>query len=211
RSEVDWIDLSASPDAIRATLVSSPHTRVPVADGSVDRIIGVIQARDAMVALLEGRPLDLAALARPAPVIPDVSDATVALTALRDSPVPMAIVVDEYGHFEGVVTPADLLAAIAGEFRSDMEEGLDPSVVTREDGSILIAGSVPADEMAELLGIRLGGERDFQTAAGFVLAELAHIPTTGEVFEAHGFRFEVVDMDGRRIDRLLVSRLPETA
>jgi putative hemolysin len=211
RTEVDSIDLAASPDAIRATLVKSPHTRLPVADGSIDRIIGVIQARDAMVALLEGRPLDLAALARPAPVIPDVSDATVALTALRDSSVPMAIVVDEYGHFEGVVTPADLLAAIAGEFRSDIDEGLDPAIVTREDGSILMAGSIPADEMAELLGIRLDEERDFQTAAGFALAELEHIPTTGEIFEAHGFRFEVVDMDGRRIDRLLVSRLPETA
>jgi putative hemolysin len=207
RVDVDWIDLAASPEVVKAVLTESPHTRLPVADGTVDRIIGVIQARDAMVALLEGRPLDLAALARQAPVVPDVSDASVALAALRDSPVPMAIVVDEYGHFEGVVTPADLLAAIAGEFRSDIDEGNDPAIVTREDGSLLVAGSVPVDEMAELLGFRLEDERDYHTAAGFVLAELEHIPRTGEQFEAHGYRFEVVDMDGRKIDRLLVSRI----
>jgi putative hemolysin len=209
RVEVDWIDLAASPETIRATLSASPHTRLPVADGSVDRIIGVIQARDAMVALLEGRPLDLAALARQAPVIPDVAEATVALAALRDSPVPMAIVVDEYGHFEGVVTPADLLAAIAGEFRSDIDERHDPAFVARADGSLLVAGSVPADELAERLGFRLDEERDYQTAAGFALAELEHLPVTGEVFEAKGWRFEVVDMDGRKIDRLLVSRIAD--
>ncbi len=209
RVEVDWIDIAASPETIRATLTASPHTRLPVADGSVDRIIGVIQARDAMVALLEGRPLDLAALARQAPVVPDVADATVALAALRDSPVPMAIVVDEYGHFEGVVTPADLLAAIAGEFRSDIDAGHDPAVVLREDGSLLVSGSVPADELAERLGFRLDEERDYQTAAGFALAELEHIPETGEVFEAKGWRFEIVDMDGRKIDRLLVSRVAD--
>jgi len=204
RVEVDWIDLAAGPEAIRATLVASPHTRLPVADGSVDRIVGVVQARDVLVALLEGRPLDLAALARKAPVIPDVAEAGAALAALRDSPVPMAIVVDEYGHFEGVVTPADLLAAIAGEFRSDLLEGDDPPIVEREDGSLLVAGSVPADELAERLGFPLDEERDYQTVAGFALAALEHIPVTGEAFEAHGWRFEVVDMDGRKIDRLLV-------
>lgn len=207
RPEVDWIDIEADADEIRARLIGTTHTRLAVGEGSIDRIVGVVQARDALAALLEGRALDLKALVRKAPVVPDVADATVVLAALRDADVPMAIVVDEYGHFEGVVTPADLLAAIAGEFRSDMDDEFDPAVVEREDGSLLVAGSHAADELAERLGFQLDSERDYQTVAGFVLAELEHIPTTGESFEMHGYRFEVVDMDGRRIDRLLVAKL----
>jgi putative hemolysin len=207
RPEVDWIDMAATPDEIRDRLISTPHTRLAVGEGSIDRIVGVVQARDALAALLEGRPLDLAALVRKAPVVPDVADATVALAALRDAAVPMAIVIDEYGHFEGVVTPADLLAAIAGEFRSDMDDGHDPAVVLRADGSFLVSGSLAADELAERLGFPLDSERDYQTVAGFVLAELEHIPETGESFEAHGFRFEVVDMDGRKIDKLIISHV----
>lgn len=207
RPEVDWIDMAATTEVIRDRLVATPHTRLVVGDGSIDRIVGVLQARDALAALLEGGPLDLARLARRAPAIPDVADATVALAALRDADVPMAIVVDEYGHFEGVVTPADLLAAIAGEFRSDRDEGHDPAVVERADGSWLVSGSLAADELAERLGFPLEDERDFQTVAGFVLAELEHIPTTGESFEAHGLRFEVADMDGRKIDKLIVTRV----
>jgi putative hemolysin len=207
RPEVDWIDMAATPDVIRERLVSTPHTRLVVGEGSIDRIVGVLQARDALAALLEGGPIDLARLARRAPAIPDVADATVALAALRDADVPMAIVVDEYGHFEGVVTPADLLAAIAGEFRSDRDEGHDPALVERPDGSWLVSGSLAADELAERLGFPLEEERDFQTVAGFVLAELEHIPTTGESFEVHGLRFEVVDMDGRKIDKLIVSKV----
>jgi putative hemolysin len=207
RPAVDWIDIAASPADIRARLIATPHTRLAVGEGSIDRIVGVVQARDALAALLDGRPLDLAALVRRAPVIPDVADATVALAALRDAEVPMAVVVDEYGHFEGVVTPADLLAAIAGEFRSDMDEGHDPALVERADGSLLVSGALAADELAERLGFPLDAERDFQTVAGFALAEFERIPETGEVFEAHGFRFEVVDMDGRKIDKLMVSRV----
>ncbi len=207
RTQIDWIDMAATPDEIRDRLVSTPHTRLAVGDGSIDRIVGVLQARDALAALLEGRPMELAKLVRKAPVLPDVADATVALAALRDAEVPMAIVVDEYGHFEGVVTPADLLAAIAGEFRSDMDDGHDPAIVERHDGSFLISGSLAADELAERLGFDLDSTRDFQTVAGFVLSELEHIPETGESFEAHGFRFEVADMDGRKIDKLIVSRI----
>jgi putative hemolysin len=206
RPEVDWIDIAAAPDTVAARLIATPHTRLVVAEGSVDRIVGVVQARDALAALLGGGALDLRHLTRPAPVVPDVADATVALAALRDAAVPMAIVIDEYGHFEGVVTPADLLAAIAGEFRSDMDEGHDPALIERADGSWLVSGSLPADELAEHLGFRLPDERDYQTVAGFALTELEHIPTTGECFAAEGFRFEVVDMDGRKIDKLLVRR-----
>ncbi|TPE58665.1 HlyC/CorC family transporter [Sandaracinobacter neustonicus] len=207
RPEVDWLDLNAPEADVRARLIATPHSRVLVGDGSIDRIVGVVQARDALAALLDGKPLGLAGLVRKAPVVPDVAEATAALAALRDADVPMAVVIDEYGHFEGVVTPADLLAAIAGEFRSDMDDETDPALVQREDGSWLVSGSLAADELAERLDFRLEEERDYQTVAGLVLAEMRHIPTTGEAVESHGWRFEVVDMDGRKIDKLFVSRV----
>ncbi len=142
RNRIDWLDADASEVEIRAHLAATPHTRLPVAAGSVDDILGVVQARDVVTALIEGAPLDLRALARPAPVIPDLLDAMDALATLRDAAIPIALVHDEYGHFEGIVTPADLLAAIAGEFRSDVEAGSDPPAVERADGSWLLSGSL---------------------------------------------------------------------
>jgi putative hemolysin len=209
RPDVDWLDVSADADSIRTRLLNTPHSRLVLADGSIDRPLGVVQSRDVLAALLTGTCVDLAAMMRKPPVVPDVADSMAVLTALRDSGVPMAFVVDEYGHFEGVVTPTDLLAAIAGEFRSSLDDGEEPSIVVRDDGSLLVAGGMAADELADRLGFTLDEERDFQTVAGFVLAELEHIPATGEHFDVHGYRFEVVDMDGRKIDKLLVRRLEE--
>lgn len=211
RTAVDWLDADASEAATRAALIATPHTRLPVAEGSVDRIIGVVQARDLLAEVLEGRPLDLRALARPARIIPDVTDASDALAVLRAAVAPMALVHDEYGHFEGIVTPADLLAAIAGAFHSDADAGEGPMATQRDDGSWLISGAMPADEMAEMLGIRLPADRAYETAAGFVLARLRHLPETGESFVAEGWRIEVVDLDGRKIDKLLAGRAATAA
>ena len=121
----------------------------------------------------------------------------------------MLFVHDEYGHFEGLVTPADLLSAIAGEFASDQDIGTDPQIVEREDGSLLVSGSAPADTLAERLGFDLPEDRDYATVAGFALAVLRHLPTVGESFIREGWRFEIVDMDGRKIDKLLVSEADE--
>jgi putative hemolysin len=118
----------------------------------------------------------------------------------------MALVHDEYGHFEGIVTPADLLAAIVGGFISHQDDDADP-IVEREDGSLLIAGALPADALADRLGIALADDHDYATAAGYVLSVLKQLPQEGEHFADQGWRFEVVDMDGFRIDKLLVSRL----
>ena len=120
----------------------------------------------------------------------------------------MALVHDEYGHFDGLLTPADILDAIAGAFRSDEVAGEGPEAVQREDGSWLIAGWMPADELAEILGLSLPGRRSYETVAGLVIGELQHLPNVGETVEALGWRFEVVDMDGRRVDKVLVSRIP---
>jgi putative hemolysin len=207
RTDVDWIDIDADEAVLRERLVATPHTRVLVAEGSVDAIVGVVQARDLVAALLSGQRLDLRALMREAPVIPDVMESMDALEALRASEVPVALVHDEYGHFEGLVTPADLLAAIAGDFASDQDFGTDPPLVEREDGSWLISGSLPADTLAERLGIELPEDRDYATAAGFALSLLRHLPETGECFEQDDWRFEVVDMDGRKIDKLLAWRV----
>jgi putative hemolysin len=205
RTDIDWIDVEADADMIRARLIETPHTRLPVAEGSVDRIVGVLQSRDVAAAVLEGRPVDLRALMRPLLVVPDQVDAMDALETLRRAEVPMVLVNDEYGHLEGIVTPADLFIAIAGQFASDQDEGTDPAIVERDDGSLLISGSLSADALAERLDLNLPEDRDYATAAGYVLSVLRHLPTVGERFEQQGWRFEVVDMDGRKIDKLLVS------
>lgn len=207
RKDVDWIDISLDARGVRDKLLETPHSRLPVARGSVDELAGVVQARDIAAALFSGEVLDLERLTRPAKVIHDQIDAMDALEALRAADVPMLFVHDEYGHFEGLVTPADLLAAIAGEFASDQDIGSEPFVVERDDGSLLIAGSMPADQMAERLGIELGEDRDYATAAGHALAILKRLPKEGEKFTDKGWQFEIVDMDGRKIDKLLVTEL----
>ena len=208
RTEVDWIDVDADADSIRAALLATPHSRLPVAEGSVDRLIGIVQSRDMVTALIEGRPLELRALLKEAPIVPDQMDAMNTLVVLRSAEVPIAFVHDEYGHFEGLVTPADLLVALAGAFASDQDEDSDPPMVERDDGSWWVSGSASADMLADRLGLRLPEDRDYATAAGFALSVLKHLPEVGERFAFGAWRFEIVDMDGRKIDKLLASEAP---
>ncbi len=207
RTEIDWIDVGASPEEIREALLESPHTRIPVAAGSVENIVGVIQVRDVVAALLENRPLDLEHLCRAAPVIPDLMDAMDALAVLRHAEVPLALVNDEYGHLDGIVTPGSILAALAGTFAHDIEQGEEPPIVERDDGSWLISGAASADLLGDRLGIAMPSDRDFSTVAGFALSVLKHLPETGEKFRHDGWLFEIVDMDGRKIDKLIASRV----
>jgi magnesium and cobalt exporter, CNNM family len=203
RTDVDWIDLDNDEFEIKEALIRTRHARLPVCEGGPDNMVGVVQVRELAAALLRGETLQIRAHVRTAPVVPDTLDALDALTVLREAEVPMALVHDEYGHFDGIVTPADVLDAIAGAFRSDEGEAGEPEAIRREDGSWLLAGWMPADEMAEQLGISLPEKRDYETVAGLVIGELQHLPDTGEVVEALGWRFEVVDLDGRRIDKVL--------
>jgi len=206
RTELDWLDVGAGEEEVRATLAESPHSLLPVADGSPDRMLGVVKVRDILALLLAGEPVRLADLVRKAEVVPDQLDAMDALRMLQQSGTAMAMVHDEYGHLEGVVTPADLLAAIAGQFASHQDEGDEPLLVERDDGSLLVAGALPADALAERLDLAFPEDREFATAAGYVLSVLKKLPHEGEHFTEQGWRFEVVDMDGRKIDKLLVSR-----
>jgi putative hemolysin len=205
RTDVDWVDVNATPDEIRTAVKETPHSRIPVADGSVEDIVGVIRTRDLLEALMDGRELNLRELARSAPVIPDLMDAMDALAVLRSADVPLALVHDEYGHFDGIVTPGSILAALAGAFANDVEDE-EPPLVEREDGSWLVSGAASADLLPDRLGVNLPRDRDFSTVAGFALSVLKHLPQTGETFSHDGWKFEVVDMDGRKIDKLLVSR-----
>lgn len=206
RTEVDWLDSLDSKANLRKKLIETTHSVVPVGEGSVDKMIGVIRTRDALAMLIGRRTFDLASLVRPAPIVHDNADALDVLTTLKEADIPIALVHDEYGDFEGVVTPADILETITGVFKSDLDVGDEPAAVQREDGSWLLAGYLPTDEMADLLTIRLPEKRDYETLAGFVLSHMHHLPETGEYVEAHGWRFEVVDLDGRRIDKVLASR-----
>lgn len=210
RTDVVWLDLSRDEAEIRSLLCASPHALLPVTESDPDAMTGVVQVRDLIPALLEGEgpglPARIRAQTRSALVLPDTIDALDALDALRKAPTPMALVHDEYGHFDGLLTPADILDAIAGAFHSENPE---PEAVRRHDGSWLIAGSMPADEMAEQLGLKLPRPWDYETAAGLVIAVLHRLPDTGETCDVSGWRFEVVDLDGRRIDKLLATRLEE--
>jgi putative hemolysin len=206
RTDIDWIDVGLSPGETHAALLETPHTRIPVADGSIENIVGVIQIRDVLVAALAGDPIDLKRLCRPAPVIPDLMDAMDALAVLRSADVPLALVQDEYGHLDGIVTPGSILAALAGTFAHDVEQGEEPPLTEREDGSWLVSGAASADLLVDKLGMRLPHERDYSTVAGFALSVLKHLPETGETFRHDDWLFEIVDMDGRKIDKLIASR-----
>ncbi len=208
RTDVDWIDVDSDEDAIRKRLLETPHSRLPVAEGTVDKLVGVVQARDILTCIVSGTPLDLRALMREAPVVPDQTDAMDTLQTLRSAEVPMAFVHDEYGHFEGVVTAADLLAALAGAFVSDADFETDPPLVERDDGSWWVSGSLSADALSDQLGIALPADRDYATAAGFALSVLKHLPEVGERFTpmpAGSSRSSTWMV--RKIDKLLASEV----
>jgi putative hemolysin len=209
RTEVDWIEADANLAEIRETIEESSHSLLPVAEGSPDTILGVVKVRDVLAALVAGETVSIRAMMRKAEVVPDQLDAMDALRVLQSAEVAMAVVHDEYGHFEGIVTPVDLLTAIVGTFASDSDDGDLPAMVEREDGSLLVSGSLSADALADRLGLDYGEDREFGTAAGYALSVLKKLPGEGEHFTDQGWRFEVVDMDGRRIDKLLVSKAGE--
>ncbi len=209
RTEVDWIEADADAAEIRRTIAESPHSLLLVAEGSPDAILGVIKVRDVLAALVAGGEVSVRGLLRKVEVVPDQLDAMDALRVLQGAEVALALVRDEYGHFEGIVTPIDLLTAIVGNFASDQDGGDIPQIITREDGSLLVSGALSADVLADRLDLEYGETREFGTAAGYALSVLRKLPVEGEVFTDQGWRFEVVDMDGRRIDKLLVSRVDE--
>ena len=215
RHEIEWIDLDAGDGEIREAVRRVQHSRMPAAKGSLDEIVGVIRARRVLNELLAGRAPEFAACVDKVPHVSEHMSALDAIDVLRESPARMVFVFDEYGQLEGIVTEGDILRAIAGNLVEEPHEA--PSAMQRHDGSWLVDGSIPVEEAGERLAFKAPKSRDFHTLAGFVLHELEHVPDVGEVLEYDGWRFEIADMDGRRIDKLLVMpprvpprRLPKT-
>tara|TARA_R110002020_G_scaffold41276_40_gene121807 strand:+ start:12025 stop:13320 length:1296 start_codon:yes stop_codon:yes gene_type:complete len=206
RLDVDVLDLSDESEDIRRTILSTSRSRLLVQDGDADSIIGVVAIKDIIGVFANGLPLELRRFVQPVPVVMDHADALDVVRAIRNSTVHMALVVDEYGHFEGIVTSADILEVITGVFQE--ETGDDPAVVRREDGSWLVAGWMPVDEFSDKLKVAIPRDAKYETVAGYVLSIINRLPAEGETFEHDGFKFEVVDLDGRRIDKILMTRLP---
>ncbi|MGG7518459.1 hemolysin family protein [Allorhizobium undicola] len=206
RRDVVTINTEDSIEEIRDKLSASTHSRMPVRNGNSDEIIGVLLVKNFYDALARGNDFDIQALTSDVPIVSDLAGAIDIIQSIRKTGMHMVLVYDEYGHFEGIITSGDILEAITGAFQEDGEE--EPALLLREDGSYLVAGWTPIDEFVEHIRVPVEDDPDFTTVAGFVLDELKRIPSLGESFVKNGWRFEVVDLDGRRIDKLLVSPVP---
>lgn len=206
RNDLAWLDRSDPPEEIAARLRASSVTRFVVADGRVDNVVGVVAAKDLLDQVLEGGGMSIAAALRQPRVLPDTLTALDALERLRGDPLGMALVMDEYGSFEGVVTASDLLEAIVGDL-GPPEPSADGTAVARSDGSLLLDGSMASDELRAQLDLpELPAAGTYHTVAGLMLALLKRVPKEGDRIVWAGWRFEIVDMDGRRVDKVLASR-----
>jgi len=211
RLEMMWVDINVTIEDLWKFIIGTSHSRIPIAEGDLDQILGYIQTRD----LLGHSPIDpdfnIKDYIKEPVYVSENMAALKALEAIQNSGVHLAMVIDEYGGITGMVTDYDILEAIVGEIP---EDGLDTDylVFQREDGSWLFDGLIVIDQLKEILNISemIGEERaGYQTLSGFVMSQLGRIPKTGAKFNYEGYTFEVVDMDGRRVDRVLVSHLPE--
>jgi putative hemolysin len=213
RTDIVWLDLDDPPEELRRCILETVHSWLPVGRGDLDDLVGVARAKDLLVPLLTGQSEALEALIRPPVVVPESLPALGVLERFRQAGLHLALVVDEYGGVQGLVTPIDLLEALVGDL-PDAGMPAEPAAVRRDDGSWLVDGMLPADELKALLPIgALPGEGTgaYQTVSGLVMQQLGRIPSTGNHFAWGGFRFEVVDMDGHRVDKVLVTPLPAEA
>lgn len=207
RREVVWLDLAAPDEAILEVVLASRRERFPVCRGELDDVVGVVAAREILARRAVGEPLDLGSALRPALFVPESLHAYRLLERFKQQARQLAVVVDEYGGTQGVITVTDILEALVGDLPTALES-TDPAVVSREDGSWLVEGMLPIEELKELLGVdELPRERDgdYATVGGLMMANLGRVPRVGDRFDWGGHRFEVVDMDANRVDRVLVT------
>jgi len=209
RLDVVWLDVESPPEEIRERIISSPYSRMPVCEGTLDNILGVVKARDLLARALAGNPLDLRAAMRPPLYVPETRTALQLLELFKQSATHLAMVVDEHGALEGLVTMNDVLEAIVGEMPGPAGSG-ESLATQREDGSWLIDGGMPISDFKELFSIeRLPREEEggYHTLAGFIMTQLGRLPSASDHFVWNNLRIEVVDMDRRRIDKVLVSQI----
>jgi putative hemolysin len=207
RTQIEWLDLDDPEVENRRKIQESTHSRFPVVQGGSQQVIGIVQSKDLLVVALNGQPFDLRAATRPPLYLPNTVTVLRVLETFKSSGEPMALIVDEYGDLEGLVTQSDIFAALVGDIPGSADA--DQRVVHREDGAWLIDGMVGLDELKQVLGVTSlpGEDADYHTLGGYMMARLNRIPMVADRISAAGYRFEVVKMDGRRVDRVLVSPL----
>ncbi len=213
RMDIVWLDIQDTEEAIWATIAKNTYSRFPVGDGSLDQVLGYVHVKDLLGLHIEGRPPDIRSCMRTLLAVPESMWALRVLEMFKQSRTHIALVVNEHGAAEGLITMHDILEALVGEMPAPGEKQA-ARATQREDGSWLVDGSTPVFEFKELLDIReLPGEEDgrYTTLGGFVNTQLGRMPAAGDHFEAGTKRYEVVDMDRNRVDKVLVSDLPETA
>lgn len=204
RTEILWLDVRATIDEILKKLAEGPYSRFPVCQGSLDNVLGIVKARELLTRSLAGETIHLKECLSPALFIPETTFASRALEIFKESNKELILVIDEFGGVTGLLTINDVLEEIVG----DIEIG-EPQVTQRQDGSWLLDGMLDLDEFKDLFGLGpLPNEDEYETLAGFVMASLGKIPRASDQFEWEGLRFEVVDMDARRVDKVLVTTLP---
>lgn len=208
RTEIVWLDINDPEEEIRETVSQSHHSRFPVCDDALDRVIGIVQAKDMLSNSWTEQPFDLKSIMRPPLFLPETMSALRALERFKQTGIQEALLVDEFGGIEGLVTLIDMMEAIVGDIPT-AEEIAEPPVVKREDGSWLVDGSIDIDDLKELLEVdELPDEGDYQTLGGFIVLLIGRLPRAGDRVDWGEHRFEVVDMDGYRIDKVLLSKLP---
>ncbi|WP_205690204.1 hemolysin family protein [Caulobacter sp. SLTY] len=210
RKDVYWVSLADDEQTQRNEIRACPYSRIVVADGmDIDEPAGIVHKKAVLDRVLDDGPLDLASLVVVPLYIPETTTVLKALELFKQTPHHMALVVNEFGALEGVVTAIDILEMIAGDFPESHDEDSAQSIVRREDGSFLVDGRADLDDLNKELGLNLDDDGGFHTAAGLVLQRLGHLPAEGETLTYGGYRIEIIDMDERRIDKLLFSKLPK--
>lgn len=208
-SDVVFLDVRDSVDRNREKLREHPHTVFPLCDRGLDHVLGFVRSTRVLEQLLNGRELDLPALAEPPLFVPETMTLMRLLEQFKRTRLPLALVVDEFGDVEGLVSLTDVIASIVGDLPA--EPGEEPRIVRRDDGSALVDGALDLDTVVHALeadSLLSAEDREhYHTLGGFVMLALGRVPRTGDVFERGGYRFEVVDMDANRVDRVLVSRI----
>jgi putative hemolysin len=204
RTEIVWLDIHDSTEVIRQKIADSPYSRFPVRDDTLDNVVGVVRARDLLLANLSGEKLNLKNNLHPAIYIPETAQASQALEMFKGGKAELMLVVDEFGAVQGLITLNDILSEIVEGIGTD-----EPQATQRQDGSWLLDGMLPVDDFKEIFNLRdLPEEENYETLGGFVMFSLGRIPQSADRFEWNGLHFEVMDMDARRVDKVLVTTMP---
>jgi putative hemolysin len=205
RTDIIWLDIDDSIEVIREKIGENDFSRFPVRQGTLDVILGIIKARDLLVPVLSGTKIDLKEILRPAFYVPETMLASRALEILKEKGTDMLLIIDEFGGLQGLLTINDILEEIVGEMEID-----EPQFMQRQDGSWLLDGMLEVDEFKDIFDFKtLPHENEYETLSGFVMMSLGRVPQVTDYFEGNSYNFEVIDMDGRRVDKVLVTTLAQ--